>query len=122
MFLCDFAQNECSTKLTAVIIARVFGIQDVHVSKIQPEAQKKPKPPRRPLTLSPEQEDARVAFIESGYENGKFTSHIDVLHFIESDRYGFGVILELISYLESVDSIVRSGIDHSFRVNDRKDM
>jgi hypothetical protein len=28
----------------------------------------------------------------------------------------------LISYLESVDSIVRSGIDHSFRVNDRKDM
>jgi hypothetical protein len=85
VFLCDFAQTECSTRLPAAIVAQIFEIQVGHVWKIQSKAQKNPKPPYRPLALSPEQEDAVVALIESGYADGNFTSNRDVLNFVESE-------------------------------------
>jgi hypothetical protein len=60
-------------------------IQDSYTWKIQPNAQKKPKPAYRPPTLSSEQEDAVVALLESWYHMSNFTSQRDVLSLVESE-------------------------------------
>jgi hypothetical protein len=97
VFFAHFAQTECSRRLSAAILARVFGIQDAQVWKIESKARQGSKPAHRLLALSPEQEDAIVALIEIGYHNGNFTTHRDILNFVESE---FGKCL-IYSWLHS---------------------
>jgi hypothetical protein len=84
VLLADFAQIECSRRLPAAILACVFAIQDAQVWKIQSKTRKSSKPAHRPLALSPEQKDAVIALIETGYHNGNFTTHRDIINFVES--------------------------------------
>jgi hypothetical protein len=76
---CDFAKNECSRALPAAIVAKVLGIRDSPVWRIQS------KWARRPLTPSSEQDDPVVASIESGYPIGSLTSPRYVLNIVEAE-------------------------------------
>jgi hypothetical protein len=87
LFLCDFAQEECGITLSAAIVARVFAIEASQVWKVRSKAKKQQKLPHRPPALLPDQEDALVALIETGYERGNFVTQRDVLNFVE-DNFG----------------------------------
>jgi hypothetical protein len=78
LLLCDFAQNECATTLSAAIVARVFENEVSQVWKIPSEAHKQAKPPLRPPVFPPEQEDAIVTLIETNCHNRDFVSQRDL--------------------------------------------
>jgi hypothetical protein len=83
VFFCDFAQAECAVTLSAAIVAQVFGIEPSQVWKVRSKAKNRTKPPHRPPTLEPEQEEEIFALIETGYHSGNFVTQRDVLNFSE---------------------------------------
>jgi hypothetical protein len=85
VFLSDFAQTKCATRLPGASVARVFEIHEDQVWKIQSKARKKLRTLDRGLALVPEQEDVVVALIETGYHQGNCTTRRDVLNFVESE-------------------------------------
>jgi hypothetical protein len=85
VFLCNFAQTECGTRLPAASIARVFEIHEDQVWTIQSTAREKSQTLHRPLAPLPEHEDAVVVLIETGYHQVNFTTPRDVRNFVESE-------------------------------------
>jgi hypothetical protein len=85
VFFYEFVKTEYSRSLTSEVLGQAFGIDPSHVRKIRSTAEKKPKPPYRPLALNEDQTAAVVALTENGHRTGNYVTQRDVLSFIETN-------------------------------------
>jgi hypothetical protein len=81
----DFVKNECHQTLASDVISYAFGIEASHVRKNYSKADKKRKPPDRPLALDEDQTTGVLALIRNGYGTHNYGAQEDILNFIESN-------------------------------------
>jgi hypothetical protein len=83
-FLCEFAAPGCGIQLQTPSLAELVGLIPFRVRTICAKAKRTQKPPYRPLTLSPHQEEALFRMIRNGVRIGNYVTQREVLNFVEA--------------------------------------
>jgi hypothetical protein len=90
VFLWEFSRSDGTIRFGTSDIAKIFNIQNHHVSSIRHKAYLKKKPPYRPTTLDSHQEENVVHFIQDGFDSWNYVTQREVLNYVEQN---FGKIL-----------------------------
>jgi hypothetical protein len=90
VFFWEFSQSDRTIRFGTSDIAKIFDIQEHHVSSIRHKAHLKKKPLCRPPTLYSHQEENIVHFIQDGFDYGNYVTQREVLNYGEQN---FGKIL-----------------------------
>jgi hypothetical protein len=90
VFLWEFSQSIGTIQFDTSDIAKIFNIQDHHVSSIRHKAHLKKKTPYRPPILESHQEENIVHFVQDNFDSGNYVIQREVLNYVKQN---FGKIL-----------------------------
>jgi hypothetical protein len=85
VFLAEFAQTECGVMLDTACLADLFQLTCSRVRTIRAKAQRKQKPPHRPLALSNEQESELCQMIRDKALTGSYVTKRELLNYAETN-------------------------------------
>jgi hypothetical protein len=84
-FLAELAERQCGIQLLNPSLAEAFGQTASHIRTIRAKLRKKQKPPRRPLSLTNDQEKAIREMVRERAIAGIYVTQREVLNFVETE-------------------------------------